>query len=219
MDFKKLVKQQKKAQKSKNRSKNINFYDHILSTTSLLKQPITDYLTDQINDQNQVSWADLGAGNQIALREAKFLLGSDINTYSIDLLDMDSNKKIVNSLDLYKHHNWTINPFNDQSNEHVIDVLMSPHYAPKHYNDDATKIKLEQKVDLITAVWVFPYIENPLDAFQNNIDNLKDEGKFLFNLSEQNLNKNKNFMNKLYDLYGDSISHNESNSVCMYKKR
>lgn len=82
---------------------------------------------------------------------------------------------------------------------------------------DAQKIKLEKKLDFITATCdVVNYIKNPFDFFKNTYNNLKENGTFIFDVSSE-FKLKKVLANNVYTQEKDGITYVWSNSL--YKNR
>jgi SAM-dependent methyltransferase len=70
---------------------------------------------------------------------------------------------------------------------------------------DAEKIKLDKKLDFITATCdVVNYLKNPFDFFKNTYNNLNEDGIFIFDVSSEY---------KLKKILGDNVYTEERNGV------
>ncbi|MFP4567592.1 MAG: hypothetical protein ACLFN8_01480 [Candidatus Woesearchaeota archaeon] len=202
MKLKDIIAIQEETQKGKNRSKKLAVYNSILDAQNTLGHTLFNYMSQHIQLNKQFLWADFGAGNQIALREAKYALGKNLKTYAVDVLERDSDEKILTDLKLQSRTKWISDDLDKIQDKLALVKLFEQEYAPEEYIEDIMKVKLNQKMDLITAVWVFRYVSDAMATVDNVIKNLKKGGKLIFTLDEHKyFNKtNINYLKEKHNL-------------------
>lgn len=177
-------------QKNRNRVRAIPQYEESLLFEELTGKKIIPYIQNKLETQGKFSWADFGSGNRFAIKEAKYTINNpNFETYSVDLLEPDSISETIrkwNQFNLF----WQNLSLNNMDLETAIKTISNKEYSPIHFQEDITQVKIPEKVDLITSVWILPYIPKPNQLIKNINKNLNKNGIYLFN-SELTQNKTK----------------------------
>ncbi|MFW5865735.1 MAG: methyltransferase domain-containing protein [Nanoarchaeota archaeon] len=212
-----VVSAMKTIQSSKNRSKVLTAYQRVLEFSLFFDLPLVDFLDEKTT--TEFSWADFGSGNQIALREAKYNLDSrPFRTYAVDMLEIDPEEKIV--YDLNKNlFPWSSRKLASyESDRKVLGELFASYYAPVSFTDDIADVVLPEKVDLITAAWVFPYIKNPIPAIDNAYNHLNEGGFFVFNTEFSAISDLRSFVETINNKYSSKIFSKDGELYCCCRK-
>lgn len=218
MNLKELKEEQKKVQIGKNRFRSIPFYEYSLDFRRLTGKNIIPYIRQKLDENEEFIWTDLGAGNEFAIREAKYIINNpNFKTYSVDILDKN-NIEIIKERWSRFQHKWSVKELNSISLESAVDLLNKQTYAPKFFKKNIESVKLPEKADLITAVWVMQYSHNASKVFKNAKNNLKDKGIFMFNTDPfDHVRKEQLFLNNLKKSL--NIKYHSSYNIIKYRAK
>lgn len=122
-----------------------------------------------LESNDELVWVDLGCGNEIAQRQAKFFLKKDgiepdrLIAYGVDLYPIDYGMDI----DVLKYK------YPSEFPEVLGDV-----YAPIRVCEDITNVTFPEAPNLITGIEALQWTEDPLAVFTNAVNQL-DLGGFI----------------------------------------
>jgi SAM-dependent methyltransferase len=167
ISFANLVRKQKRLQKGKNRSRNIDDYStrfdvetlsRILGDNSWNKGAFEKLVEHYIKLRGCAVWNDLGCGNAIPLRQAKMYAESlgykpeVVRAYGFDALPVDR-KEIRKAMKKFPHR--------------LRPDLLKRKYNPKIIRTDITTVEFPENPDIVSCIEVLHYTEDPLKVFAN----------------------------------------------------
>jgi len=186
MSFKEIIQEQKQIQKNTNKTRSINEYEKQLLFEQVTKSSFLEFINKQIKLNGEFIWADLGSGNELAMREAKYQINNPkLITYSIDMLNINSLEEIIENIKIFNPFErvWSSEELNKKETKDVVKILLKSEYKPdKRIKENVTTVRTPQKADLITGVNSIYYTKQIYETVKNNVLNLKEKGILLFNI-------------------------------------
>ena len=117
----------------------------------------------EVKNRQPIHWVDMGGGRALPMRQ----LGAKPNIKS---------KIAMTNVDLFNYNLNGLEPDELEYLESIAPGMTQPFTEPASIKDDVETVSLEIKADLITAVEVIQYLNNPIGALANWYNQLADNG-------------------------------------------